>query len=307
MASIQSLLLKSWLRRQKLFSGGSQDPIELRLRIEHVGNIVRPHKSVHIVPVNADSVPSEWLFPEGAPQDRILLYLHGGAWFMGSTNTHRAFVSYLSHASRVRVLSINYRLAPENPFPAGLDDCIIAYEWLMQAGITADKIVVAGDSAGGNLALALLVALRDASKPLPSGAVALSPATDLAFTGESIRNRLHLDPIFSHGGPTSIIKDYITDHDPCEPLISPLYADLHGLPPIMIHVGDHEILLDDAVRFAIRAKAAGVDAQTVIWPEMFHVFPIFTPLLPEARRAVDQIASFIRSRLDIDRNTRAIS
>lgn len=298
MASIQSLLLKSWFRRQNLFSV-SYDPLELRARIERVGHVARPHKGVQVLPIQAGSVPSEWLFPYGAPQDRALLYLHGGAWFMGSTNTHRAFVSHLTHASGVRALSINYRLAPENPFPAGLEDCIAAYDWLMQVGGSSDKIVIAGDSAGGNLALALLIALRDAGTPLPAGAVAISPATDLAFTGESVRTRLHLDPIFSRGGTNSIIQDYINNHDPREPLISPLYADLHGLPPIQIHVGDHEILLDDAVRFSERARAAGVDANTIIWPEMFHVFPIFTPLLPEARRAVDQIASFIRLKLDM--------
>ncbi len=297
MASLQSDIIKFWFRHQKPFSGYDRDPQKIRDRSDKVGDYVKPHKNVRIIPVKAGSVPGEWLIPPGAPQDQVLLYIHGGAWFFGSTITHRSFLSHLVHASHVRALSINYRLAPEYPFPAGLEDCIEAYAWLQANGFAAQKIVVGGDSAGGNLTLALLVALRDAGKLLPAGAVALSPATDLAFTGDSVKNRRHLDPILSHSGSNSFIQDYIGKHDSHEPLISPLYADLHGLPPLLIHVGDHEILLDDATRFVARAIASGVDARLVVWPEMFHVFQIFTPFLPEANRAVEQIASFIQLKL----------
>jgi monoterpene epsilon-lactone hydrolase len=298
MASIQSTMLKFWLRRLNLFGNKKNDPQSLRMRIEQMASKAKPHRKVQVVGVDADSVPAEWLIPPGAPQDRVLLYIHGGAWFMGSTNTHRAFVSTLAYLSGNRALSINYRLAPEDPFPAGLDDCIAAYEWLLHSRISPHKIVVAGDSAGGNLTLALLVALRDAGKPLPAGAVALSPATDLAFTGESHKTHLHLDPFFSKAGANTIVEDYITDHDPRHPLISPLYADLSGLPPMLIHVGGHETLLDDAVRFGNCAVAAGVEAKTVVWPHMFHVFHMFTPVLPEARRANDQVTTFILSRMN---------
>ncbi len=297
MASFQSNIVRFWLRHQKPFSSYDRDPQKIRDQSDRVGDFVKPHKNVQIILVKAGSVPGEWLIPPGAPQDQTLLYVHGGAWFMGSTSTHRAFLSYLVHTSHVRALSINYRLSPENPFPAGLEDCLEVYDWLQANGFAAHKIVFAGDSAGGNLVLALLVALRDAGKLLPAGAVAFSPATDLAFTGESVKSRLHLDPILSHSGSNSIVQDYIGDHDPHEPLISPLYADLHGLPPIFIQVGDHEILLDDATRFVTRAVTAGVDAQVVVWPEMFHVFQIFIPFLPEAYRAVEQIASFIQLKL----------
>ena len=298
MASIQSKLIDYWFRRQNFFSRGGFDPQAMRLRADKVRIFSYPRKNVRVVPVMAGGVPSEWLIPKGAPQDRAVLYIHGGAWYMGSANTHRSFVSRLAYAAGLRTLLINYRLAPEHPFPEGLDDCIAAYGWLIQSGITAKKIIVAGDSAGGNLTLALLVALRDAGKPLPAGGVALSPATDLAFTGQSVQTRLELDPIFSKSAPNSIVNDYITSHDPHEPLISPLYADLHGLPPLLIHVGDHEILLDDSVRFGQRAIQAGVEAITTVWPEMFHMFQLFTPILPEARRAVGQIASFMHTRLD---------
>lgn len=298
MASIQSHIFKFWIRRMKLFGGDTADPLVLRARMEKSAGLARTHRQVRVAPVSAGSVPSEWLIPKDSLPDRALLYLHGGAWFMGSARTHRAFVSRLSYASGSRALSINYRLAPEHPFPAGLDDCVTAYEWLLRSGIPADKIVVAGDSAGGNLTLALLVALRDAGKPLPAGAVGISPATDFAHTGESYRTRLHLDPYFSDAGHSAIISDYIGDHDPRHPFLSPLYADLRGLPPLLIHVGDHEILLDDAVRFGERAAEAGVDVKTVVWPGMFHVFQMFAPILPEARQANAQIAAFIRARQD---------
>jgi monoterpene epsilon-lactone hydrolase len=298
MASIQAKFVELWFRHQNIFGSGEYDPKTIRARADEAGFFAKPCKGVQVVPVIANAVPSEWLIPSGAPPDHAILYLHGGAWFMGSANTHRAMVSRLAYASQIRALLINYRLAPEFPFPAALEDCISVYEWLLQNGCTAEHIIVAGDSAGGNLTLALLVALRDRGRPLPAGGVALSPATDLAFTGESVRTRLHLDPIFSHGSPNTIIQDYITSYDPRDPLISPLYADLHGLPPLLIHVGDHEILLDDSVRFGEKAAAAGVQASMVVWPEMFHVFQLFSPFLPEARQAVKEIAAFIHSRLE---------
>jgi monoterpene epsilon-lactone hydrolase len=298
MASLQAALIKFWLRRQRFFGTGEYDPQRLRSQMDRSAGRMMLHRNVDIVPEQAGPVPAEWLIPHGAPGDRALLYIHGGAWFMGSPVTHRGLVSYIAHHGGVRALSIDYRLAPECPFPAGLDDCIASYVWLLDRGVPPQNIIVAGDSAGGNLTLALLVALRDADKPLPAGAVALSPATDLAFTGESVKTRAHLDPILSNLGTNTIIPDYITVYDPHHPYISPLYADLHGLPPLLIHVGDHETLLDDAVRFGECARAAGVDAHVVVWPEMFHVFHVFVPLLPEARQAVVQIGAFIRSRLE---------
>jgi len=297
MASIQSTLLKFWIRRLSIFGNGKIDPQRLRTRNENAGSFARAHRDVQVVEVTANGVHAEWLIPTGAPKDRVLLYIHGGAWFLGSTRIYRGFVSNFAFASGVRALTIDYRLAPENPFPAGLDDCLSAYEWLLQSGIAADKIVVGGDSAGGNLALALLVALRDTGRPLPAAAVTLSPATDLAMTGKSSKTRLHLDPYFSNMVPNTIIPDYITDHDPCNPLISPLYADLHGLPPLLMHVGDHEMLLDDTLRFASQARAAGVEVEMAVWPQMFHVFQMFAPFLPEARAANKQIAEFIKERL----------
>ncbi|NPV55820.1 MAG: alpha/beta hydrolase [Anaerolineae bacterium] len=295
MASIQGEILKNVIKRQNYFGGDNIDLQQLRDRLERMSGSVKPHRNVQVVDVDAASVPSEWLIPQGSPTDRALFYIHGGAWSMGSTNTHRSLVSNLAYLSGIRALSINYRLAPEHPFPAGLEDCITAYEWLLRSGVSPDKVVIAGDSAGGNLAFALLVTLRDAGKPLPAGAVALSPATDLAVTGESYKTRRHLDPYFANLDTTIIADSYIADHDPRNPLISPLFADLGGLPPLLIHVGEYEVLHDDAVHFGERAVAAGVKAKTVVWSKMFHVFQMYAPYLPEARQANDQIAAFIRS------------
>ena len=294
MPSIQSYIFDFWIRRLNLFNGGSYNPQQMRAQSERAGMLVKPQRGVRVLPVRAGTVPAEWLVPQAAPEGRALLYLHGGAWFLGSPRMYRRFVSGLAKMSGVRALVVDYRLAPEQPYPAALDDCLAAYNWLLGEGYPASGIVVAGDSAGGNLTLALLVALRDQGLPLPAGAVAISPATDLAGTGESNTTRRKLDPFFHKMGTSQIAKDYITNHDPCHPYISPLYADLHGLPPLLIHVGDHEILLDDALRFGERALQAGVQVKTVVWPGMFHVFQMWGSLLPEAKRANREIAEFIK-------------
>ena len=298
MASIQSHLLRFIIKRQHLFASENFNPVATRGRLDKWTQYARPHRKVTVSPVNAGGVPSEWLVPQDAPADKVILYIHGGAWFMGSTSSHRMLVSQLAYAVGIRALSINYRLAPEHPFPAGLDDCRTAYHWLLAQGYSPDKMIVAADSAGGNLALALLLALRDAGEPLPAGAVGLSAATDLAATGASRKTRVSVDPYFGDMGLNSIIPDYIGEHDPYEPLISPLFADLAELPPLLLHVGDYEILLDDTVSFGKKAVEAGVDAQTVVWPEMFHVFQTFAPFLPEARQAIRQIAAFINQTLE---------
>ncbi len=272
----------------------------MRARAEQAHWIFKVHKDIKVAPVIAGTVPAEWSYPKNAQVDATILYIHGGAWYMCSPRTHRGIVSHIVQASGVRALSIDYRLAPENPFPAALEDCISAYEWLMAQGIPANRIIVAGDSAGGNLTLALLVALREAGKPSPAAAVGLSPATDLTGSGESYLTRKSLDPILSNLGSTTITKDYTGNHDLRDPYLSPLFADLHGLPPILIHVGDHEVLLDDSTRFGDEASAAGVDAQVKVWPEMFHVFQLFVPWMPEARQAIGEIGEFIRARIGVE-------
>ena len=299
MASFQAGLLDRLVRRIHLFGEDGADIATLRRRVDRTAPPVLPWAGVRVAPVRREAVRGEWLTPKRAAEDRVLLYLHGGAWVMGSPRTHRALVADLARRAGVRALSLDYRLAPEDPYPAAPDDAVAGYEWLLASGIEPARIVVAGDSAGGNVALALLLRLRDAGTTLPAGAVLLSPVTDLGLGGASHVTRKVLDPFFARADLRPFIASYVGAHDPGEPYLSPLDADLHGLPPLLIHVGDHEVLLDDAVRLGERAREAGVEARTVVWPGMMHVFHIQSLFLPEARRANAEIGAFIRSRLGL--------
>jgi acetyl esterase/lipase len=197
-----------------------------------------------------------------------------GAYALGSIETHREFVSRLARASGMRALLIDYRLAPEHPFPAALEDAVAAYHWLIAQGFEASRVLIAGDSAGGGLALAALLALKDAGEGLPAGAVCISPWTDLSSTAESIRTKARVDVVLNPDTLEIYAWRYAGEHDLRSPLISPLYADLSGLPPLLIQVGSDEILLDDATRLAARAREVGVEVTLRVWPEMFHVLPL---------------------------------
>jgi acetyl esterase/lipase len=247
-------------------------------------------------PVDAGGVPAEWIAAPGAVSDRVILYLHGGGYVIGSINTHRAMIARIARASKARALAIDYRLAPEHPFPAAVDDATAAYRWLLAQGYKPAKIVVAGDSAGGGLTLAALVALRDAGQPMPAGAVPISPWTDLEGTGDSVRSRAAKDPMVQQENLAQSAKQYFGDHDPKDPLVSPLHANFRGLPPMLIHVGDAEILLDDSTRVAERAKAAGVQVDLEVWDDMIHVWHVFAKLLPEGQQAIDKIGKFVIAR-----------
>ena len=246
--------------------------------------------------VNAGGVDAEWIAAPGAAPDRVILYLHGGGYVLGSINTHRAMISRIARASDARALAIDYRLAPEHPFPAALEDATAAYRWLLAQGYKPGRIVIAGDSAGGGLTLAALLAIRDAKLPMPAGAVPISPWTDLEGTGESVRTRAAKDVMVSQDNLASSAKQYYGKHDPRNPLISPLHADFRGLPPMLLHVGDAEILRDDATRVAARAKAAGVKVELEVWDEMPHVWHVFAKILPEGQQAIDKIGKFVIAR-----------
>lgn len=274
------------------FSGWSEGPIsEQRARQEKTARIFRLPKQIQCQKVIAHGVPSEWIKSPDSSSG-IILYVHGGAYVLGSVNSHRELIARLVMASKCNSLAINYRLAPENPFPAALEDMIAAYRWLLEEGIDASRIVFAGDSAGGGLAIAALIALRDAGIPLPAGAVCLSPWLDLALSGRSIANNAKLDPILSSKILEGYANYYTGTQETTHPLISPLYADLKGLPPISIHVGTNEILLDDSIRFSKQAQQAGVDINLEIWDEMFHVFQLFS-FLPKTPKCMEQISAFI--------------
>ena len=253
-------------------------------------------RDVTCEPVDAGGVPAEWIAAPGAIADRVILYLHGGGYVLGSINTHRAMIARIARASNARALAIDYRLAPEHPFPAAVEDATAAYKWLLAQGYKPAKIVIAGDSAGGGLALATLIALRDAKQPMPAGCVPISPWTDLEGTGDSIRTKAAKDPMVQQDNLAGSAKQYIGGADPKNPLLSPLHADYRGLPPMLIHVGEAEILLDDATRVAERAKRAGVDVQLEVWDDMIHVWHVFAKILPEGQQAIDKIGKFVVAR-----------
>jgi acetyl esterase/lipase len=255
----------------------------------------KPPRAVAIQPITAGDIPGEWLVPPDASPGSVILYLHGGAWTLGWTNIHRRMVAHLCRAAASRALAVDYRLAPEHPFPAALEDCLSVYRWLLKNGTLPRQIVIAGDSAGGNLTLATLLSLRDAGDPLPAAAVCLSPATDLQGTGESFRSKK--DPTQTPEFVLTMIRHYAGGQNLHSPLISPLYGDLRGLPPLLIHAGSDEMLLSDATRLADQARAAGVDVRLVVWPAMWHVWHLLGPSLPEARQAVAAVGAFIREHL----------
>lgn len=227
----------------------------------------------------------------GAPM-RTILYLHGGGYYFCSPKSHRSLVFPLAVHSGARTFSLDYRLAPEHPFPAAVEDALAAYRCLLADGTPADSIVVAGDSAGGGLALALLLALRDAKDALPAAALLFSPWTDLAATGDTLITNDGVDPMFRGAAVARATSLYLAGADPTHPYASPLYGDFTGLPPLMIQVGSTEVLLDDARRAAERARAAGCVVEFEVWPKMPHVWQIFAPFIPEALRALDRAAAF---------------
>lgn len=254
--------------------------------------------------VLAGGVDGEWIAADGAPGDKAILYFHGGGFRLGSVASHRDLIARIADASCCRVLAINYRLAPEHRFPAALDDALAAYDWLRAQGSRPENIAFAGDSAGGNLVLAAMLRLREHGLPLPVAGVLMSPWTDLAAGGASYVSRADADPIHARPMILALAKAYLGDDgDPRHPMASPLYADLAGLPPLLIQVGDRETVLDDSTLFAEKARAAGVDVDLQVWDGMIHVFQMFGNELCQAQQAVDAIAGFLRQhlRIDVDR------
>ncbi len=242
-------------------------------------------------------VSALWVRPDGGDPTATLLYFHGGGYVIGSPDTHRNITGRLALALGCPVLSVDYRLAPEHPYPAAVDDAVGAYEFLLDRGVAPERIAVAGDSAGGGLTLALLLALRDAEIPLPAAGAPISPWTDLSLSGASMQTKAEVDPMVTEAGLRRMADWYLAGHDPLDPLASPLFGDLAGLPPLLVHVGDSETLLDDSVRLHERAQAAGVDCTLEVFPEMIHVFHAFVGLFPEADAAVAELAAFVRGHL----------
>jgi epsilon-lactone hydrolase len=277
---------------------------ELRAGMEAMTGAVALVDGTIVEPLDVGGVPSEWVRPAAAVvtdrvPDACVLYLHGGGYVIGSVNTHRGLASHLAARSGLPVLVVDYRLGPEHVFPAALDDALTAYEWLLSRGFTADRIVIAGDSAGGGLTLATLLALRDRGRPLPALGVAISPWTDLTLSGDSMDTMDAHDPMVRRPGLQRMADWYVGAGSASDPLASPLFGDPTGLPPLLVHVGEVETLLDDATRFADKAQAAGVDVTLEVWPEMIHVWHAFGAAIPESDAAVTRIAEFVAQRLNL--------
>lgn len=269
---------------------------ERRAQYERAEKAFPTPPEIKVERVSVPVAPAEWLRPPGAMAGRVVLYLHGGGYVIGSPRSHRHLAAAIAAAGQASALLLDYRLAPEHPYPAAVDDATAAYRWLLEQGVAPDHIVIGGDSAGGGLTVATLLALRDAGLPLPAGGACISPWVDLTFSGASYRTRAAVDPIVTRPGIDEMARAYLGATPARTPLASPLFADLRGLPPLLIHVGSDEVLLDDAVQLADRAKAAGVDTTLEVWDRMIHVWHWFLPMLDEAQRAVDGIGRFIRAR-----------
>ena len=266
---------------------------EMRAGLDRMGDMAPRRADVRAEAAVVGGVPGEWFTAEGADADRVLLYLHGGGYVLGSVQSHRVMLEVLAVAVGCRVLALNYRLAPEAPFPAAVDDAVAAYRALLDEGVPPGRIAVAGDSAGGGLTLALLLALRDGGDPLPACAVPISPWTDMEGTGPSMESRAAVDPMVQKPVLLDLAKTYLQGADPKLPLASPLHGDFRGLPPLLIQVGDAETLLDDTTRLEPLLKAAGVDATVEVWDEMIHVWHLFAPMLDKAQEAINRMAGFI--------------
>ena len=244
--------------------------------------------------VDAGGVPGLWVRTPESSEGRTVLYLHGGGYVIGTAQGYREFTSLIGRTAQARVLVLDYRLAPEHPFPAAVDDALAAYRWLIDGGAPAGSVVIAGDSAGGGLTIATLLAIRDGGLPLPAGGVALSPWVDLECSGETMSTLADVDPVVSKDGVVGMAGMYLAGQDARNPLASPLHGDLTGLPPLLIQVGTRETLLDDSRRLLDKAEAAGVEVSCDVVEGAPHVWQVFSSFLPEGRDSVEKVGQFVR-------------
>ncbi|SHL06091.1 alpha/beta hydrolase [Hymenobacter psychrotolerans] len=308
MSSAQHLLLKQLLtaatgplarRRPRLAT--------MRLAAEAAAVFQFVPWNVFLEDADVDGMPAEWLRPAQAPAQRVLLYLHGGGYVLGSLNTHRALVGALARSCQLNTLAINYRKAPEYPFPAALDDARLAYDWLLRQGYQPHDIMLAGDSAGGGLALALLLSLRDAGQPLPAAAIGLSPWTDLVLPTAMLRRVCHeesqiLEALEIRGWGPLYAHQTALSH----PLLSPVQGALHGLPPLLIQISDAEVLHDDVLAFCAKARQAGVPLTLQVFEGLVHWWHLFWRFVPEAQQALNQVGTFTQGVWAAQESARAV-
>lgn len=282
-------------RVQKTYRSWTRHTTDQEMRADWDALMWSDAAPASVVETSAGGVPAAWIAAPNADAAKVVMYFHGGGFRVGSVRSHRDLMARISAASGSRVLGVDYRLAPEHRFPAALDDACAAYEWLLAQGFGGGDIALAGDSAGGGLALSLALALRERKRPLPAAIVTLSAWTDLAAERQSYQTRNEADPIHQRQMVLMMAKGYLgADADPRDPLASPLHAALHGLPPLLMQVGDRETVLDDSRDFAAKAQEAGVDVTLEVWDGMIHVFQQFPEELPEATQAIAAIGRFLQ-------------
>ena len=297
--SIRAELLRLALRAAKS-SGAGPDIAVIRRRMERAKRIVpRPPDTTRTTKLSAGGVPAVRVATSQSRDDWHILYLHGGAYVYGSSAHYRDFMWRIADATTARVLCIDYRLAPEHPFPAAVDDAVRAYRWLLAEGADPRRVAIMGDSAGGGLTFGTLLRLRDERVPQPAAAVGLSPWTDLTLMGESIRRNAKADPMLNAAQARAFAKHYLAGADPKNPYASPLHGDARGLPPSLIQVGSDEILRDDAERMAEKLRSAACAVELEIWPRMPHVWHLFARIVPEGRQAIERIGDFVRRALAV--------
>jgi monoterpene epsilon-lactone hydrolase len=280
---------------------GQRSPEDMRTGLEAMAGTFALEPDVRVETAAVADMKAEWITTPGVSPSHVILYLHGGGYVVGSLNTHRDLGARLGRAAGARVLTIDYRLAPEHPHPAAVEDAVAAYRWLLAHDVAPGRIAIAGDSAGGGLTIATLLALRDRRLPLPRCGVCFSPWVDLEGTGASM-DEIVDDPMLNRASILHFASFYLTGGiDPRTPLAAPLHADLAGLPPLLIQASRHEVLRDDAVRIAAKARAAGVDCEIELTDEVPHVWQVFASILPEAREALDRAGAYLRKALGVPR------
>jgi len=294
MASPELQIVIDMMRENSPLQG--DDLLEMRANLEKTTAALPRPDDVEYTPVDAGGVQAEWTEAPGAEPGRAIVYFHGGGYVLGSLDSHRPLVTRIARAARARVLSVDYRLAPEHPHPAAVEDGVAATRFALAQGVPPSGLALAGDSAGGGLTVATLVALRDGGASLPAVAACMSPWLDLTLSGESVASRAEEDVMVTPKDLRKMAAAYAAGGDPRAPTASPVFADLTGLPPLLLQVGTSEILLDDSTRLAERIREAGGEVELDVWDDMLHVWHSFADILPEAREAIERVAAFLRAR-----------
>jgi epsilon-lactone hydrolase len=292
--SLQSFVVKRVVRKMAI---REKDFVLNRKKTDELCGAYPVAKDITFKPVHIGGIAAEWSSTSDAPKDKLIIFLHGGGYCTGSITAYRHFTSTLAKSTGIRTLCIEYRLAPESPFPAALEDVLSVYRSLLADGISSENIILAGDSAGGGLCLAVVLALRDKEGFLPAALTLFSPWTDLTMTSESIKTKEAKDPMVYMDDLIRMADAYTKGQDVRNPLISPRFGRFHGFPPVFMHTGTDEMLLDDSINVAEKAKAEGVDVTFKIWKGMFHIFTIFSGYTPEGKKSLKEASEYIRQHL----------